>query len=67
MENFEPLVALLLQAKGAIQAPNLATLPETIQSLLRDPARAKAIGTSAHNALSRHAGAAQRTLYHLLH
>lgn len=66
MENFEPLIALLLQADGAIQVPNLATLPELIQSLLNDPARAKAIGTSGHNALSRHAGAAQRTLNHLL-
>jgi 3-deoxy-D-manno-octulosonic-acid transferase len=66
MENFEPLVALLLQAKGAIQAPTVEALPQLLQSLLNDPQQATTLGTSAQNALSRHAGAAQRTLTHLL-
>ena len=66
MENFEPLIALLLQANGAIQAPNLEALPQLLQSLLDDPQQATTLGTSAQNALSRHAGAAHRTLNHLL-
>lgn len=66
MENFEPLIALLLQAKGAIQASNIEALPHLLNALLSDPQQANSLGTAAQNALSRHSGAAQRTLNHLL-
>ena len=65
MENFEPLVKLLLEAGGALQVSDLTALPELLTSLLNDPQRCATLGQAGHTALTRHAGAAQRTLQHL--
>ncbi len=62
MENFEPLVALLLEAGGAVQVDGLATLPDALRSLLADPARAARLGSAGHAALARHHGAIRTTL-----
>jgi 3-deoxy-D-manno-octulosonic-acid transferase len=67
MENFEPLIKLLLDAGGAIQVPDLSPLPNLLASLLRDPERAHTLGNAGHAALTRHAGATHRTLDHLTH
>lgn len=66
MENFEPLVKLLLDSGGAIQVPDLGSLPSILKGLLENPGSAAAIGSAGHAALTRHAGATQRTLDHLL-
>ncbi len=62
MENFEPLIALLLEAGGAVQVPNLEALPAALRALLTDPAQAARTGAAAHAALAKHSGATQRTL-----
>ncbi len=62
MENFGPLVALLLQAGGATQVSGLKELPETLRRLLSDPALAARMGTAGQAALARHRGATDLTL-----
>lgn len=62
MENFGPLVDLLLQAGGAIQCLTLAVLKSQLTHLLDDPVKAQSIGTAGQSALSKHGGAVQRTL-----
>ena len=66
MENFEPLVKLLLDAGGALQVPNLDALSGALEELLQKPDHAAAMGHAGHAALTRHAGATQRTLDCLL-
>jgi 3-deoxy-D-manno-octulosonic-acid transferase len=66
MENFEPLVKLLLDAGGAIQIQSLSDLPDTLRSLLIHPERAYQIGSAAHASLAKHAGSTQRTVDFLL-
>ena len=65
MENFTPLVELLLHAGGAIQCASLTDLAPAITQLLDDPAKAQTIGHAGQAALSKHSGAVQRTLDHL--
>jgi len=65
MENFTPLVDLLLQAGGAIQCATLSDLEEELIPLLSDPAKAQSIGHSGQAALSKHSGAVLRTLEYL--
>jgi 3-deoxy-D-manno-octulosonic-acid transferase len=66
MENFEPLVKLLLAAGGAKQVPSIEALSEPLTQLLQQPELAAAIGSAGHTALARHAGATLRTLDCLL-
>ena len=61
MENFEPLVKLLLEAGGAWQVPDLAALTEALCLLLADPARGRAQASAGHEALMKHHGATQKT------
>lgn len=65
MENFEPLVALLLEAGGAVQVEGLAALPAVLRGLLADPARAARIGAAGRAALAKHQGAVRATLNRL--
>ncbi len=61
MENFIPLVSLLLNAGGAIQVPGLAELEPALDTLLTDPARRHALAQAGRTALMRHQGATTRT------
>lgn len=61
MENFEPLVKLLLGAGGAWQVPNLTALTEALHSLLADPTRGHAQASAGREALMKHQGATQKT------
>lgn len=65
MENFEPLVKLLLQAGGALQIADLEKLPAALTAFIRDPAKAAQMGQLGHTALARHSGATRRTIDHL--
>ena len=61
MENFEPLVKLLLDAGGAWQVPDLTALTEALRLLLADPARGHAQASAGRGALMNHQGATQKT------
>jgi len=61
MENFEPLVKLLLEAGGAWQVPGLAALTEALRLLLADPGRGSAQASAGRSALMKHQGATQKT------
>lgn len=61
MENFEPLVKLLLEAGGAWQVPDLAALTEALRLLLADPGRGHAQANAGREALMKHQGATQET------
>jgi 3-deoxy-D-manno-octulosonic-acid transferase len=62
MENFEPLVDLLLKHHGAIQVPDVAALERQLHALLTDPALCQRLGTAGHAALRAHEGATVKTL-----
>lgn len=62
MENFEPLAALLLAAGGAMQAPDLDSLPGILNRLLSDPGLAARTGAAGKAALAKHRGATDATL-----
>ena len=61
MENFEPLVALLLRHQGAVQVADAAALEAELASLLGSPARCAALGAAGAAALQAHAGATEKT------
>ena len=61
MENFEPLVKLLLEAGGALQVPDLAALTEAVHLLLADSSRGSAQASAGREALMKHQGATQTT------
>jgi len=66
MENFGPLVKLLLHSGGAIQCTDWTDLQHQLITLLDHPEKAQAIGTAGQAALTRHSGAVQATITHLL-
>lgn len=66
MENFAPLVKLLLDANGARQVPNLESLLSILDDMLADPAMRNALAEAGLNALRCHDGATQRTAAYLL-
>ncbi len=62
MENFEPLVALLLEAGAAIQAPDFEALEAALRRLLANPGSAVKMGAAGRVALAKHDGATRATL-----
>ncbi len=66
MENFTPLVDLLLKKKGAQQVADFNELESACLTLLRDPAKAAQMGQSGQKALQTHEGATQRSVERLL-
>ena len=66
MENFEPLVALLLKRKGALQVSDFDELGSSCLSLLIAPAQALQMAHSGYDALKGHEGATTRTCERLL-
>ncbi len=62
MENFEPLVALLLGCGGAIQVRGLSHLAEVLRPLLADSEERSRIAAAGRAALSKHQGAIERAL-----
>lgn len=61
MENFEPLVALLLRHQGAVRVADAAALEAELAALLDSPARRAALGAAGAAALQAHAGATEHT------
>lgn len=66
MENFTPLVDLLLKKKGAQQVADFTELEAVCLTLLQDTEKAARMGQSGHTALQVHEGATVRTAFHLL-
>ena len=66
MENFTPLVDLLLKKKGAQQVADFNELESACLTLLRDPAKAAQMGQAGKKALQTHEGATQRSVERLL-
>jgi 3-deoxy-D-manno-octulosonic-acid transferase len=66
MENFTPLVDLLLKKKGAQQVADFDELGVACLALLQDHEKAARMGQSGHNALHIHEGATLRTVERLL-
>jgi len=66
MENFTPLVELLLKKGGAQQVADFTELEATCLTLLQDTEKAARMGQSGHTALQVHEGATVRTAFHLL-
>jgi 3-deoxy-D-manno-octulosonic-acid transferase len=66
MENFTPLVDLLLKKKGAQQVADFSELESACLMLLQDQAKAAQMGQSGKKALQTHEGATQRSVERLL-
>jgi 3-deoxy-D-manno-octulosonic-acid transferase len=66
MENFTPLVELLLKKKGAQQVENFDELTTACLALLQDAAKAAQMGQSGQRALQAHQGATQKSVERLL-
>lgn len=66
MENFLPLVKLLLDAHGARQLSRLEELGAALDTLLAHPAEGQAMAQSGREALIRHQGATRTTANLLL-
>ena len=66
MENFGPLVELLLGARGAIQVYDLASLKGILRGLLTDEPARRTLAEAGRRALLKHDGASIRTAELLL-
>ena len=66
MENFLPLVKLLLEAQGAWQLPGLEDLGKALNDLLRNPGRGQQMAQRGRQALMRHQEATLKTASLLL-
>ncbi len=66
MENFRPLVELLLKKGGAQQVADFAALEAACCTLLQDDAKAKRMAQAGHDALAVHEGATLRSVERLL-
>lgn len=66
MENFTPLVELLLKKKGAQQVENFDELGTACLALLQDASKAAQMGQAGHRALQVHQWATLRTVERLL-
>ncbi len=66
MENFRPLVELLLKRGGAQQVADFAELESACRTLLQDPAKAARMAKAGHDALTIHEGATMRSVERLL-
>jgi 3-deoxy-D-manno-octulosonic-acid transferase len=65
MENFTPLVELLLKKGGAQQVADFNELEAACLALLQNPASAGRMAESGHVALQVHEGATQRSVARL--
>ena len=66
MENFTPLVDLLLKHDGAQQVADFTGLESACRVLLKDEAKAKRMAHAGHDALTIHEGATMRSVERLL-
>ncbi|MDH4454459.1 MAG: glycosyltransferase N-terminal domain-containing protein [Verrucomicrobiota bacterium] len=66
MENFTPLVELLLKKGGAQQVANFDELTSACLTMLQDPSKAAQMAQAGHQALKAHEGATQRSAERLL-
>ncbi len=66
MENFIPLMQLLLKAKGAIQVKGLDEVASAVSRLIKDPQTAAALAERGRQALQKHEGATAATVKMLL-
>lgn len=66
MENFTPLVDLLLRHQGAQQVPDFEELTTACRRLLLDPAAAARMAAAGNAALLAHQGATLRTVRRLV-
>ncbi|WP_395746168.1 3-deoxy-D-manno-octulosonic acid transferase [Prosthecobacter sp.] len=66
MENFTPLVSLLLKHGGAQQVADFAELESACRTLLQDRTKAEQMAQAGHDALSIHEGATMRSMERLL-
>ena len=66
MENFTPLVELLLKHDGAQQVADFNALESACRTLLQDQAKAARMAQSGHDALTIHEGATMRSVEWLL-
>ncbi len=66
MENFEPLVELLLRHEGALQVPDELELERQLGALLAAPEKCRRLGAAGFAALQAHAGATSKTVSLLL-
>ena len=66
MENFAPLVDLLLKSGGAQQVAGFTELESACRVLLKDEAKAKRMAQAGHDALTIHEGATMRSVDRLL-
>ncbi|MCB1277331.1 glycosyltransferase N-terminal domain-containing protein [Prosthecobacter sp.] len=66
MENFTPLVDLLLKKKGAQQVADFDELESACLALLQDASKAAQMGQSGERALLVHQGATQRSVERLI-
>ena len=62
MENFTPLVDLLLRNQGAVQVRGFKDLTQIMDQLLHDPAATMKLASNGQAALQVHAGATRRTV-----
>lgn len=66
MENFIPLMRLLLGARGALQLKDLDEVDNAVGDLLRQPTKAAELAQRGRAALQRHDGATDATVRMLL-
>lgn len=66
MENFAPLVELLLKNQAAQQVADFDELGSACLALLQDPTKAAQMGQAGQRALQAHQGATQRSVERLL-
>ncbi|WP_395740695.1 3-deoxy-D-manno-octulosonic acid transferase [Prosthecobacter sp.] len=66
MENFAPLVDLLLKKGGAQQVADFAELEAACGVLLKDEGKAKRMAQAGHDALKIHEGATMRSVQRLI-
>ncbi len=66
MENFTPLVDLLLKHEGAQQVADFSALEFACRTLLQDQAKAARMAQAGHAALTIHEGATMRSVERLL-
>lgn len=66
MENFTPLVDLLLRHQGAMQVRGFDELETQVDALLHSPSKASDLARNGQQALQVHAGATRRTVERVL-
>lgn len=62
MQNFASITQIILAASGAVQVADEAALELALRELLRDPAKARAIGENAARVVQANKGSIERTV-----